>query len=124
MNKYKSGDMTNIARRNIKKLLAVIAPLYFFALIAAAVAISLANDVYAFKKPFAEAEIAVEEAVNTKEFAEMLSENGIISNKGVFCLYVKSKHAEDYIESFSGELSLSSDMSYREILTALKNKRE
>ena len=116
----KSGAITQDTKKKARKVLSVIAPLYFFALLISAVIISSANDVYAFCKPQVSATISIEHPLCLGEFSELLSQHGIISNEAVFRLYVSSKNAEQKIENFTGEITLSSNMSYREILSNIK----
>ncbi len=86
------------------------------ALLLAGAFLSIANDMYAFVKPEKEVAIAVDSPLPLSELASRLEQAGVVSNPFVFCVYVKSKNKTDRLEAFSGQLSLNTAMSYREIL--------
>ncbi len=89
-----------------------------FALLPAALLVSVANDTYAFVKPEREVTLAIDTPLPLSEVAALLEREGIVSNPTVFELYTKVKGKIARIEGFSGELTLNSAMSYREILLA------
>ena len=53
--------------------------------------IGAANDIYAFEKPDISVVIEIPEGADTREVAEILKENGVISHPFVFCLYAERK---------------------------------
>ena len=87
-------------------------------LIALAV-ISVANDMYAFVKPDGKVTLNVNEPQKLDALSKQLQAEGIIKNPTVFSLFIKSKGREKKLESFSGEIELQRNMSYREIMLAL-----
>ena len=88
------------------------------ALIALAV-ISVANDMYAFVKPDGQIALIVSEPLTLGELSRRLQAEGVVKNPTVFSMFVKSKGRAETLESFSGEITLRRDMSYREIMLAL-----
>jgi len=88
------------------------------ALISLAV-ISVLNDIYAFVKPEGAVTLSVSEPLRLNTLSRRLQREGIIKNPTVFSLFVKSKGMAQKLESFSGEVALRKDMSYREIMLAL-----
>ena len=88
------------------------------ALIALAI-ISVANDMYAFVKSSEQVVLNVSEPLTLSELSKQLQSEGIIKNPTVFSMFVRSKGRADALESFSGEIALRRDMSYREIMIAL-----
>ncbi len=117
MNNTTHSETINLTNsQKIRRACSVIVPLCFFSIILAAAIISVANDMYAFIKPDTEVNLTLDSPETVYSAARTLGENGIINNPASFSLYVLSKGAEDKILNFSGELTLSSSMSYREIL--------
>ena len=88
------------------------------ALLLAALLVSVMNDVYAFVKPDRAVTLTVDEPLSLSAVAALLERNGILANPTVFRLYADAKGKRALLESFSGELTLNSSMSYREILLA------
>lgn len=115
-NKFNSGKTSTDNNALIRRICAFVLPLIFFSFIASALIISVANDMYAFAKPKAAATISIESGSSVYQIARILENNGIINNPAAFTLYVVSKNSKEKILSFSGEIYLSSSMSYREIL--------
>ena len=116
MNNTKNGTTSNANAQRIRRACALIVPLFFFALLLSAALISAANDIYAFVKPDREITLTLEPQERVYDTAKLLSENGVIKNPALFSLYARTKGAEERILGFSGEISLSTAMSYREIL--------
>ena len=81
--------------------------------------VSVLNDMYAFVKSSDKATISLDEPVTLPELARLISRRGIIKNPTVFSLFVRAKGRRQRLESFVGEVTLSGDMSYREIMLAL-----
>ena len=88
------------------------------ALLCVGILISFANDLYAFVKPDRSVTLSWETPRTLEGAARELQRQGVIENPTVFALYVKSKDRRARIEEFSGEITLNSSMSYREILLA------
>lgn len=117
MSNTKDGGTTrSSSAQRLRRACAVIVPLFFFSLLLTAALISAANDIYAFVKPDKEITLSLEPQETIYDTARLLSKNGVIKNPALFSLYARSKGAEERIFSFSGEISLSTSMSYREIL--------
>ena len=114
--KEHSGIISLTNAQRIKRACSVIIPLCFLSVFIALLVISCANDIYAFVKPQAEANVYFkrDDTLNTK--AKQLEDGGIINNPALFSMYVRSKNAEDKVSSFEGNVLLDSSMSYREIL--------
>ena len=92
-----------------------------FALLCAATLASVANDMYAFVKPDRTVTLSLDEPLPLPELAKRLEQEGILANPTVFRLYVRAKGKEAVTEAFSGELTLHSSMSYRELLLAFSS---
>ena len=116
MNINQNGAMRRDTRKTLKRVVSVIAPIYFFALLFSAIFISAASDVYAFGRPSARATLTVTADDDTGDLSKMLYENKIIRDPIVFRAYARLGGYDERIKSFSGELELSSDMSYRAII--------
>ncbi len=95
---------------------ATISVLTLVAVLVGGIVVSVANDVYAFVKPEAKMSIDIGEPMSVSEIAKKLEDYGIIKNPHVFILYVKLSGKAERIESFSGQITLSTDMNYREIV--------
>ena len=108
-------EETKRIRRYAYRTVTVIA---LFALAVAGLTVSVANDMYAFVKSAREVTLTVDAPMALEELSERLEREGIVANPTVFSLYVKAKGRGERMESFSGEVTLRSDMSYREILLA------
>ena len=109
----------SLRNAHARRIAGVIVPLFFFSILLSGALLSAANDMYAFVKPHTPCTLSVESPLPLKELADRLQEAGVLENPYVFSLYVRTKGKEERAESFVGDLSLSSDMSYREILLAL-----
>ena len=105
----------------MRRIAAVIFPLFFLSLLFAAIVISLTNDIYAFVKPNKTVTLELSESLEVSDVAEILGNAEVVNNPGIFTLYVISKGAEERITNFSGEIILNSSMSYREILKKFSN---
>ena len=114
---YKRSDNENLSR-SIKKAMSKLLPICFVALLISALVCSVANDMYAFVKKDNEVNLNVYQSVSLNEMTDILSNRGVINNPDVFKLYVKLKDKTNTIEEFTGEATLNSSMSYREILSA------
>ena len=106
-------------RMRIKRALSEVLPLCMLSFFIAAWVCSVANDMYAFVKKDNEVLVSVEAPCTLQEFSKTLGEYNIVENPAIFSLYVRSKEKTKTVEAFSGELSLNSNMSYREILSSL-----
>ena len=82
--------------------------------------VSAFNDIYAFVKPSEKVTISLNEPVSLYRFSQLLHEEEIINDPIVFSLFMIFKGKTELIEAFKGELSLNKDMSYREIILAIK----
>ena len=99
-----------------KRGIGVVISLFLVSLFLAGALWSVVNDMYAFIKPDAEITVELKAGMSAFRFAELLRENGVISNSAVFTLYLHSKNKSDEISELSGKWYLNSSMSYREIL--------
>lgn len=104
-----------VLRRTFAKIL----PICLFSLFLSGFILSVANDMYAFIKEDREVTLWLEEPATLNEISRALGENKVVNNPAAFSLYVKSKNKSDTVESFVGELTVNSKMSYREILAEL-----
>lgn len=86
------------------------------ALLLAGAFLSIANDMYAFVKSEDTVTFSVDAPLPLAELAERLAQIGVVSNPFVFRLYVKAKNKTEPLEAFSGQVSLHTAMSYREIV--------
>ena len=110
--------------QKIRRACSVIIPLCFLSLFISLFIASSANDVYAFVKPEKTASLELFEGEGVYEVAKQLEELGIIEKPALFCLYVRTKHAEDKVICAEGSLSFDASMSYREILKVFaKNQK-
>ena len=103
-------------KNEIKRVFCILLPICFFAILISCAVISAANDMYAFVKPEREITILISEPCTLTQISRILSENDILYNPFFFVAYVKNKDKVNTIESFKGEITLNSCMSYREIL--------
>ena len=106
---------SGVVRRSFAKIL----PICLLSLFISGFILSVANDMYAFLKDDEEVVLHIEQPSSLGEFAKILGQKRVVKNPTVFFLYVKSKNKTDTVESFVGELTLNSKMSYREILSEL-----
>jgi len=117
-NNTHSGIIELSSAQRIKRACSVIIPLCFLSLLIAAAAVSAANDMYAFVKPNKTVNLSFDGSVSVYSVALVLEEKGVIDNPALFSLYVKSKHREEKIKKFRGDITLQTNISYREILSA------
>ena len=103
----------------VHRALAKILPICLFSFFISALILSVANDMYAFVKDDIEVVLQIDDAYSVEEFSRLLADRKIVKNPTVFSLYVKSKNKAEKIENFVGKLTLSAEMSYREILASL-----
>lgn len=114
------NDLT--CRATAKRALGYILPICFFSLLLCGFVVSVANDVYAFVKDDAEIKIILSGNEELSYIAERLGDEGIVNNPAIFAMYVRRAGREEAVKKYSGEITLSPDMSYREIvLEFLKN---
>ena len=107
---------TNEKPISVSRALGFVVPICVCALFLAAAFISIANDMYAFVKPNEEITLTVDSALDTSEFAKLLSNKGVVRNPFVFELYLRSKGRNADIPYLRGEWTLNSNMSYRDIV--------
>lgn len=101
-----------------RRAMSIILPLCMLSFLICGLICSAANDMYAFVKKDAEITLRVEEASSLETVSNLLGENGVVNNSAFFSLYVRSKGKVEKIQKFTGEITLNSSMSYREILEA------
>ena len=117
-NNTNSGIIELTSAQRIRRACSVIIPLCFLSVLISAATISAANDIYAFVKPNNTVTLSFDESSSVYSVACTLEEKGVINNPALFSLYVKSKHREEKIEKFRGDITLRTNISYREILSA------
>ena len=83
--------------------------------------VSAANDLFAFVKPSENIIIELDAPLSLGKLSVYLQNSGVIENSFGFWLYAKLKDDGAILESFSGSITLNSDMSYRDIINAIKN---
>ena len=105
-----------------RRAFSMITVLALLSVFISSVIISAANDIYAFIKPDAVCELNIDKPLTVYELALIMQKNGIISNPTLFSLYATIKEKDKDILLFSGDLILTSDMGYREILAQLSKK--
>lgn len=115
-NTKNNGAICNASAQRIRRACAIIAPLFFLSLLISGALISAANDIYAFLKEEGEITLTLDASSRVYDTARVLSQNGIIKNPALFSLYVRAKGAQSRILGFSGEITLGTSMSYRELL--------
>lgn len=103
----------------VRRAFAQILPICLLSLFIAGFVLSVANDMYAFLKDDQEITLWFDEPTSLEDFSKILGQKKVVKNPTVFSLYVKSKNKTDSVESYVGELTLNSKMSYREILAEL-----
>ena len=103
----------------VRRTLARILPICLFSLFLSGFILSVANDMYAFVKDDREVTLWLEEPATLDEISRFLGQKNVVNNPAAFTLYVKSKNKADAVESFVGELTVNSKMSYRELLNEL-----
>lgn len=111
----------NTEKNSFARAFGTLIPLALLALLLSALIVSIANDIYAFVKKDSETSMYLSEPCSLDELSKHLKDLGIIKNPTVFKLYVISKGKRSSLESFSGEVELNSNLSYRQILYELQN---
>lgn len=106
-------------RISVRAALTAAVPLLLVGITIAAAIAAIANDVYAFVKPDAEAVLMLNAPTDKSQICHALQELGVIKNDFAFSLYVSSKQKTEQLESLTGKWTLNSNMSYREILREL-----
>ena len=96
---------------------AVLLPLCLFSILLACLFISIVNDIYAFVKPDTELSVVISLPMTDSELAEHLKDVGVIENPTVFTFYLRSKGLSQGLGQITGEWTLNSNMSYREIVS-------
>ena len=111
-------SVTRLYRFAFAKILVIV----LWALLFAGAVLSVANDMYAFVKPQKEIAFTVESPLSIEELSQQLEQADIVTNPFIFHLYVRSKNKIDRIEAFSGQVSLNTAMSYRELISAFSSE--
>ena len=101
-----------------RRAMSIILPLCMLSFLICGLICSIANDIYAFVKKDMEITLQVEESSSLETISKRLGENGVVNNSAFFNLYVRSKGKVEKVQNFTGEITLNSSMSYREILEA------
>ena len=83
------------------------------------IAVSFANDMFAFAKPSKAISISLTENVSIYELSELLQNEGVIENALCFWLYATLTNAD--MAMHYGSVELNSSMGYRDILNKIKN---
>ena len=117
----KSNDPQNFTtdKQSRKNAFGKIIPLALVALLFAGAIISIANDMYAFVKPSNDILFSVTDISSNFQLSRQLRENNIIKNDIAFALYLKAKISIHDVRTLSGEWTLNTSMSYREICAEL-----
>ena len=74
------------------------------------------DDISKFVKPDEKITVTVDAPVSDGELAGLLKKSGVIENDIAFRLYLRSKDKLEKLSTLTGEWSLNSNMSYREIM--------
>ncbi len=101
------------------KLVAYIAIVLIAAAYAAYYAISIANDVFAFVKEPVTCTVTVNESTTPDAVATILENEGIIRYADIFRLFMTYQADGKEIKLIAGEHTLSGDMNYSQIYSAL-----
>jgi cell division protein YceG involved in septum cleavage len=101
-----------------RRAMSIILPLCMLSFLICGLICSAANDIYAFVKKDMEITLQVEAPSSLETVSKLLGENGVVNNSAFFNLYVRSKRKVEKVQNFTGEITLNSSMSYREILEA------
>lgn len=104
---------------DFKSAFGILLPLCLAAVLLAGAVISVANDVYAFVKTDKQIELRIDEPLDEKALALLLQERGVVSNPFCFRLYLRSKVSPQQLSALTGEWTLNSNMSYREIILTI-----
>ncbi len=78
------------------------------------------SDVLGLFKNDKEINVTIPKGADTKSVADILKENGIISQPLTFRLYTQYKYSENADVYLDGDFTLNSKMSYDEIMTAIR----
>jgi cell division protein YceG involved in septum cleavage len=108
-------------KRFCRRAIGSIAVLTLWAILLSALLLSAANDMLAFVKSEEEVTLELCEPQTAYALACCLEERGVVRHPLLFTLYLRVKNQTAAAEGFCGTLSLNASMSYREILTELKN---
>ncbi len=103
----------------LRRALGITLPLCLFSLFLSGIVISITNDMYAFVKPEREVVLSIDKSMTPDELSELLQRENVIKNAFAFKLYLHSKDKDSEIPALRGEWQLSSDMSYREIVSQI-----
>lgn len=114
--KKQSKQNDNVFPIKTRRAIGSILSLCLVALLLSGAIISVANDMYAFVKPNKEIAVRLDTPVSDEELSRLLQSKGVIKNGAVFKLYLRSKGKLDKLGTLTGEWTLNSNMSYREIL--------
>ena len=112
----RQNGQEQISPIDFKRAFGAVLPLCLVALMLAGLVISVANDMYAFVKPDEKITVTVDSPVSDGELAGLLKKSGVIENDIAFRLYLRSKNKLEKLSTLTGEWSLNSNMSYREIM--------
>ncbi|MBQ8818856.1 MAG: hypothetical protein IJZ83_09775 [Clostridia bacterium] len=118
-NARKEDINSNIRPLAYRRAFGIIIPLCLAALMLGGAIISVGNDIYAFVKPDEDISVVIAYSTPSNELSELLQRQGVIKNAFAFNLYLRSKGKGDDALTLSGEWTLNSNMSYREILAEL-----
>ncbi len=98
-----------------KGALGRVIPLFLLCLFLAALLIGIFNDVYAFVKPEGEVTLTLSAPADKWELCGRLYECGVIRWRTSFYLYISKDSYSQRLKTLSGEWTLNTGMSYREI---------
>lgn len=116
--KKQAKSETNIPKdgQHVRRIWGMIVSLCFLGVLLAGVILSVFNDMYAFVKSDATLVWQIEEPLPLETVARKLQQEGIVENPHVLLWYARYRGLEEEVEGFAGEVKLSAQMSYREIL--------
>ncbi|HOQ13888.1 MAG TPA: endolytic transglycosylase MltG, partial [Bacillota bacterium] len=86
------------------------------------VIIPIFNDIFAFDKKEAVKEVTIPELATLDDVADILYENGLISYPKIFKMY--AGFINDNGEYVAGDYTLSTTLSYRQLLASFKSSKE
>ena len=107
------------SQKQKKAALALIIPICLLSVLLALLFVSVLNDIYAFIKPEGKITVSVTQPLTDRQLASLLQERGVIKNDLAFTAYLRSKDKSDTVSLIFGEWTLDSNMSYRQILSAI-----
>ena len=113
----KSGFFLSGVMKAVLYIIAVIA----ISLIIALNIIDIANDVFAFVKPYFETEVVIPENANLDDVTEILVNNNLVKYPRIFELYIKELRKRDD-EFVPGKYLLNSSMNYDEFIGAIRRR--